>query len=59
MPGNYQITFTYIPVEVYQIEMVRPKKEDTVELFNKEIEIRKMRMIEFVECAYCDLKNRL
>ena len=59
MPGNYQISFTYIPVVVYQIEMVRPKREDTAELFNREVEMRKIKMADFIESAYYKIKDRL
>lgn len=59
MPSGFQITFTYIPLEVYQIEMIQPKKQDTSFLFKAEIEARKVKMIEFSKQAYSDLKTRM
>jgi hypothetical protein len=41
MPGGYQITFTYINLEVFTIEMIQPKNHNTTELFKNEV-IHKM-----------------
>jgi hypothetical protein len=38
MPNGFQITFTYIPQDVYQIEMIQPKKQDSSSIFKVEIE---------------------
>lgn len=59
MPGGFQITFTFIPLEVYQIEMIQPKKQDTSALFKSEIEKRKFKMLEFVNQAYPELKGKM
>lgn len=59
MPGGYQITFSFKALEVYQIEMIQPKKQDTRALYKHEIEIRKARMIDFCNHAYLELKTKM
>lgn len=59
MPGGYQITFSFIPHEVYSIEMIQPKKQDTSELYRVEIELRKIKMIDFCNQAYPELKGKM
>jgi hypothetical protein len=59
MPGGFQITFSFIPLEVYQIEMIQPKKQDTTALFKAEIEIRKDKMNDFLLSAYPELKSKM
>ena len=39
--------------------MIQPKKQDTQELFKNEIEKRKIKMVDFCNMAYCDLKLRM
>lgn len=56
MPGNYVITFSFIPLEVYQIEMIQPKKQDTTAIFKQAIEQRKVKMLEFINVAFPELK---
>ncbi len=59
MPGGYQITFSFITLEVYQIEMIQPKKQNTRELFKIEIDNRKEKMFEFYKNAYAELKTKM
>lgn len=58
IPGGFQITFTFIPLEVYSIEMLQPKKQDTSIIFIEVIEEKKRYMQEGLQEAYKDLKKR-
>ncbi len=59
MPGNYQIKFTFIPLEVYQIEMIQPKKQDTAAVYKQAIEAKQVKMVELNNQAYEDLLMKM
>jgi|LauGreDrversion4_2_1035121.scaffolds.fasta_scaffold30077_6 hypothetical protein len=59
MPGGNQISFNYIPQEVFSIKMIQPKREDTRELYALEISKKQENMRLFTETAYFDIKKRL
>ena len=54
-----QITFRFIPLDVYTIEMIQPKTQDTKETLNLEIDRRKRNIELGIHCGNEQLKNRI
>jgi hypothetical protein len=54
-----QISLTFIPLEVYSIKMIQPKKEDTKELYAAEIAKKQEAMRYYCENAYFDIKKKM
>jgi len=59
MPGGNQITFSYINLEVYSIEMIQPKKKDTKETYAIEIAKKVENMTNLSQAVYFDIKKRM
>ena len=57
--GSTQLSLTFIPLEVYSIKMIQPKKEDTKEVYAAEIAKKQEAMRYYSENAYFDIKKKM
>ena len=59
MPGGYQITFTYIGLEVFTIEMIQPKSHNTGELFKNEVQKKMLNLQVFMNQLTQEIKTQM
>lgn len=59
MKAGFQISFTYFDQEIYDIEMIEPKQQDTALMYKEEIERKRKELDQSINLAYEDLKKRI